>query len=165
MDCLCLQRRRGPGEHGSVFVWPSQRGNMWGDHKCHIAYLQSAPWRGPCGSGLVIMCCLCREQDVNSSAAGTRNIFVHSSSPVSKQTSVLLNWVFMDVLDLLFRSCIQRKGKRKVSATTSWTFPDSAAAEALTLQYREQMLQWKPLSFSQYFGGTFLATSPVSLFL
>lgn len=37
MVYLCLQRRRGPGEHSTMFVWPSQLGNMWRDHKCLFA--------------------------------------------------------------------------------------------------------------------------------
>lgn len=107
VGCLCLQRRRGPGEHSSVFLWPLQCGNV--EEDTNITLLMCGlTTAGPCGSGLVNTC---RHWGVSSTPAGLLNIFVHSSSPISKWASVLLNWVFTDILDLLFRSCSQKKNK------------------------------------------------------
>lgn len=109
--CLCLLRRR-PEEHNSAFVWPLQRGKH--EETTSITLLMCSLHHsvGLAGQGW-LLCFLCRDQDVSSTTAGMLNIFVHFSSPVSKLASVLLNWVFMDILDLLFRSCIQKNNKKK----------------------------------------------------
>lgn len=117
--CLCLRRRR-PEEHNSALVWPLQRGKH--EETTSITLLMCSLHHsvGLAGQGW-LLCFLCRDQDVSSTTAGMLNIFVHFSSPVSKLASVLLNWVFMDILDLLFRSCIQKNNNNKKKQSVSYS--------------------------------------------
>lgn len=118
---------------------------------------------GLAGQGWLLLCCLCRDQDVSSTTAGMLNIFVHFSSPISKLASVLLNWVFMDILDLLFRSCIQKKKKKESVSYSKLNASGPCTAGTSTIATGRLDSAVKATKFLSVFWRDFSAPSTIRL--